>query len=332
MKTLKRKNDLRYGLGLRIGMAALLFCFMSSCDTLSGGLKPPRFEYTERLMGTDFSIVLYSADQKRADQAAKAAFERIRKIERVFSDYADNSEVTRLSKSSGSDTQMPVSDELWPVLLFCQDLSRRSEGAFDITVGPYVLLWRQARHSKTYPKAERLKQAAEFVGYQKLEIGRSLNSVKLTAPRMRLDFGAVAKGYAADQALLVLRAHRITMAMVDAGGDIVLGDPPPGRNGWRIFIESSPDEKGLILSNVGIATSGDRYQVLELDGKRYSHIIDPRTGQPVTTPIQVTVIAPNGQLADSLASTVSVMGVEAGRALAKSYGRVLVVAQPLEDE
>ena len=180
-----------------------------------------------------------------------------------------------------------------------------------MTVGPVVSLWRKARREKKLPEAARLAQALQAVGHKKLRLDSRRHTVQLLAPRMRLDLGAIAKGHAADEALKVLRRRGIRRALVAGGGDMALGDPPPGRKGWRIEIPSldarnAPPARFVLLANAGLATSGDLFQHAEIGGKRYSHIVDPRTGLALLGQFSATVTARKGIDADSLAKVVAV--------------------------
>jgi len=271
-----------------------------------------RYERSEKLMGVEFKFVLYAEGEEAANRAADAALSRVAELDAVMSDYQADSELNRLSRTAGSGESVPVSDDLWQVLSRSQQLSRRTGGAFDVTVGPLVKHWRRARRSGKMPELDRLREARESVGYRFLRLDAKRQSVELTRPNMRLDLGAIAKGYAADAALAVLAEHDICRAMVDASGDLAVGAPPPGEPGWRIGIArlspEGPPSRFLLLKNAAVATSGDAFQFVEIDGKRYSHIIDPRTGLGLTTRSSVTVVAPAGVTADSLASAVSVLG------------------------
>jgi thiamine biosynthesis lipoprotein len=194
-----------------------------------------------------------------------------------------------------------------------------------------VRLWRRARRQKKLPSRERLKQARAHVGYEFVRLDRDAQTVTLLKAGMRLDLGGIAKGYAADRALAVVREHGIGRALVDGSGDISIGDPPPGKPGWRIAVgnrlgtlTSQSEQEGgaaeqvaefLVLHNAAVATSGDAFQYVEIDGVRYSHLIDPHTGVGLTDHSTVTIIAPDGITADSLASAVSVLGPERGMKL-----------------
>jgi thiamine biosynthesis lipoprotein len=277
---------------------------------------PSRFEFSQIEMAVPVRIVLYAADEATADRAAEAAFARIRQLNGILSDYDPESELRRLCRESRAGNAVPVSKDLWQVLNHAQVLSERSGGAFDVTVGPLVRLWRRARRQHRMPSADRLEAARQRVGYRLLRLDPQRRAVELLKADMRLDLGGIAKGYAIDEALAVLREHGITRALVDAGGDIGLGDPPPDRPGWLIGVVSlepgTPPSRFLWLSRTAIATSGDTQQFVEIDGVRYSHLVDPRTGLGLTDHGTVTVIAPDCTAADALASAASVLGPERG--------------------
>ena len=286
-----------------------------------------RFELTQVEMAVPVKIVLYAPDATTATRAAKAALARVCQLNSILSDYDPESELRRL-ESSTQEGGTPVSEDLWRVLAHAQGLSERSEGGFDVTVGPVVRLWRRARRRTRLPSPERLTAARQLVDYRLVRLDPQRHAVRLLKPGMRLDLGGIAKGYAVDEALVVLKKAGIHRALVDAGGDIALGDPPPGKSGWRIGIarleadrpsggrgSRPPDGKPsrvLMLSRVAIATSGDTWQYVEIGGRRYSHIVDPRTGLGLTDHGSVTVVAPRGITADGLASAISVLGPEKG--------------------
>ena len=283
-----------------------------------------RFVFVEKHMGADFRLVLYVTTEKAARQAAEMAYKEVQRLNDILSDYEAESELSKLSETAGSGKLIPLSEDLWTVLSASQRLSHQTKGAFDVTVGPCVRLWRIARFRRTMPKAEKLSQGHKAVGFRHLKLFPEKRAARLDAPNMVLDLGGIAKGYAADRALAILREQGMRSALVDAGGDLALGDPPPGRKGWRIEIggRKHPDLPALELANCAVATSGDVEQFVEVDGKRYSHLIDPRTGIGLTTRLQVTVVAPSGMQADSLASTLNVLGPGKGSVLVKTLPQV----------
>jgi FAD:protein FMN transferase len=283
--------------------------------------KPPeqpaltRFEYLRAEMGVPFRMVFYARDKMRADSDAAAAFQRIKEINDIMSDYDSDSELNRLSQTSGQGRDVRVSQDLWVVLQRAQELAQSSHGAFDMTVGPYVNLWRQARRTGVLPDPARMERARQSVGYQLVRLDPERHAVRLLGPEMRLDLGGIAKGYAVDQAIKVLAQRGIERALVAGGGDLAVSGPPPGNAGWRIEIASldasnAPAPQFVRLAHAGISTSGDLFQRLDVDGKRYSHIVDPRTGMGLTDHSLVTVIAGDDITADSLTKVASVSSPE----------------------
>ena len=300
-------------MGIFCGLCLVLFASDGEHTTLS------RYESSEIHMGSRFRVVCYAAETEQLRNALALAFSRIAELDAMLSDYQSNSELNRLSRTAPSDRFVPISSELGEVLRTSRWVSCRSAGAFDVTVGPLTKLWRRARRRKQLPSRARLAQALEAVDFHAVRLGAGSKSARLLRRGMRLDLGGIAKGFAVDEALRCLRANGIQRALVDGGGDIAVGEPPPGRLGWSIAIsELDPDEEPqrfLLLRNQAVATSGDARQYVEIDGQRYSHIVDPRTGLGLQHRSRVTVVAASGMLADSMASAVSVLGSQAGVAL-----------------
>ncbi len=274
-------------------------------------------------MGVQARIVLYAPDQAAAERGAVAAFDRIAALDATMSDYRRDSELMRLAERGGTGP-VPVSADLFHVLRMAERLARLSGGAFDVTAGPLVQLWRKARNTRTLPAPEALETPRARSGYALLRLDAVDSTATLANKDMRLDLGGIAKGFAADEALATLRAHGLPHAMIEFGGDIVVGDAPPRERGaantpenaeagWRITEPLSG--RTFHLANAAISTSGDTVQFVVIDGVRYSHVLDPRTGIPLTSRIAVTVIAPEGILSDGLATMLSVLGPEAGMRL-----------------
>lgn len=292
-------------------MAALLACAAAADSPTAKPASLARYEFTEAHMGTQFRIVLYAEDAETARRVSTEAFDRIVRLDATMSDYRETSELMMACKRAAREW-VTVSDDLFRVLAASQAFARRSSGAFDITVGPVVQLWRRARRQNELPDAKKLADACRLVGYARLRLDARRRAMRLDSEGMRLDLGGIAKGYAADAALAILRRHGITSALVAAGGDIVVGDAPPGAQGWTIAVRSitANDEASMIhlrLVNAAVSTSGDAEQFVEINGTRYSHIIDPRTGQPLTGRRSVTVVARDGTTSDALATAASVL-------------------------
>ncbi|MEZ5943885.1 MAG: FAD:protein FMN transferase [Planctomycetaceae bacterium] len=307
-----------------IWMGTLLIAL--SCHSVGADVVLERFQYEQIRMGIPVNITLYAPSDSVANKAADAAYARFREIDRLLSDYDPDSELMRLC-AAPAKTPFPVSQETAYVLDYSLQLSRKTDGAFDVSVGHLTRLWRVARRRKRLPDQGKLDQALKLTGYQHIHVDLENRKVCLDLEGMQLDLGAIAKGFAADEALKAMQQHGVTRVLIDAGGDLVLGDPPPERESWKVAIEplrigkESESPVFLALSNCSVATSGDAYQHVEIEGVRYSHIVNPGTGLGLTTPSSVTVIAPTGILADALASAVSVLGPESGLKLVGTYSR-----------
>jgi thiamine biosynthesis lipoprotein len=291
-----------------LGLAAALSVAISEGPRA----KLVRFTFAEPHMGTTCRITLYGADERSAGEAATAAFARIAQLDDMMTDYRSSSELMRLCEKAGKGP-VPASDELFTVLTYGQEISKLSDGAFDVSVGPLVQLWRRARRTKLFPDPAQVAAARNLVGYGYITLDRTKRMVQLQKPGMRLDLGGIAKGYAADEALKILKRHGITSALVAVGGDIAASAGPPDAAGWKVGIAplhdpSSPPTLFVCLANAAVSTSGDAEQHVVIDGVRYSHIIDLRTGLPLTGRRSVTVVAPHGITADSLTKVVSVLG------------------------
>jgi thiamine biosynthesis lipoprotein len=301
---------------------ALLHFGLVAASAFAGKPALQRYEFTEPHMGTRFRVVLYAPDAATASRASAAAFARIARLDDSMSDYNSGSELMSLSRQAGGPP-VQVSEDLFRVLEKSQELARRTDGAFDITAGPVIRLWRRARRRSELPDPTELAQARELVGYKLLRLDPAKRTAQLFKPGMQLDLGGIAKGFAADEALAVLRQQGIDRALVAGGGDIAVGAPPPGKEGWRIGIAplQSPDAPPthfLTLHDAGVSTSGDTEQYVEIGGKRYSHIIDPRSGLALIGRSSVTVVAPSATATDSLATAASVLGLQQGLRLIKS--------------
>ena len=278
-----------------------------------------QFSYAQPKMGTIFQLILWAPDQKSADDAAEAAWPRIDQLNKTLSDYDPDSELNQLCRRTDHGPMaepVRVSDDLYEILEDSIEAARLSDGAFDITVGPLTRLQRQARKTGKLPDQAELRQAMQRVGWRYLRLIPESRRAQLLHEKMQLDVGGIAKGFTSDKVVTLLREKGITRALCGAAGDIATGDPPPGRPDWRIAIQSLADPEHVSdyvrIHNYGISTSGDTYRSAIVDGKRYSHIIDPRTGLGLTHRIGVTTVAPKGVVADWTATAISVLGPEKG--------------------
>jgi FAD:protein FMN transferase len=282
---------------LPYGRGSVLIAILLACVA-----RAERFEAAEPHMGTVVRITIYAA----GDAALKPAFARIAQLDDELSDYKPTSELNILCRTA-HDRPVAVSQDLYRLLEAAQHLAERSDGAFDVTIGPVTHLWRRG----DLPDRETLARC----GWRNLVLRNG--TAWLTLAGMQLDLGAIAKGYAADEALAVLRARGVKRALVAVSGDIAAGDPPPGKKGWTIKVE--PGGREVLLNNAAISTSGDDEQFIDVGGVRYSHILDPKTGLGLTNHLAVTVIAKRGLDADPLATTLSILGEQRGRAMLERY-------------
>ena len=267
-----------------------------------------RLTVSRPAMGTPWSVTVAAADTTGAGAAIARAYARVEAVERVASDYRTDSEINTLRPG-----WQRVSPDLHRLVRASRRLYRRSGGAFDVTVGHLTRLWRRAFRQQQFPDPQDVHRARTQVQGQALRAG-PFRRVYLP-PGSRLDFGGIAKGYGIDAAAEVLRAAGFDRYLIDGGGDLLLGEPPPGATGWRVQVPGGT----LDTARVAVATSGSAFRYLEHDGKRYSHIIDPRTGYGITDPRSVTVLAPTATHADGLASALSVLGEGKRKALLLRY-------------
>jgi thiamine biosynthesis lipoprotein len=278
---------------------------LTGCASTRSSLE--RFEYSRLLMGVEARVTLYAPDEATAIDAARAAFDRIGELDAVMSDYRAHSELNRLCDRAGGPP-VEVSDDLFHVLAVSVEVSEASDGAFDVTVKPLVDLWREARRTKELPTPERVAAARSRVGWRRIHLDREHRTVALDAGT-RLDLGGVAKGFACQSALSVLGEHGIDSALMEMGGDVAIGDAPPGHKGWKIQIGDGPATT-IVLANTSLATSGDSEQYVEIEGQRYAHVIDPRTGLGALRSLTAVVAARDGAVADAWATAVALLGCD----------------------
>ncbi|MGL6225388.1 MAG: FAD:protein FMN transferase [Thermoguttaceae bacterium] len=327
----------------------LLILFIG--PTMLYGLE--RFVFEQMQMGVPVKIILYTDSAEKAESVAQKAFNRFEQLNAIMSDYDNESEIVRLARNNDqrfvlfppslTDTEpatdkeqcvnreegqaqpdedgwFPISNDLFFVLEQARHFGQISKGAFDVTISPLVQIWRRAKRQRKWPRSEEIETARNSLGLPLWELRESDHSIRFAQKGMRLDLGGIAKGYAIDQAFELIQQEGINVVLVDAGGDMRLGDPP--MNGWTVTIgpleHDGTPRWSMNLDNRAIASSGDTFQYFELDGKRYSHIIDPRTGFPLVNQALVTVFATTAIEADALASAISVLGPEQGLQLVES--------------
>lgn len=275
-------------------------------------------------MGTFARIIAVAKNPATGEKCVKAGLEEIRKVDELMSDYKEDSEVSLINNEAARKA-VEVSESTYKVLKKSLEFSQLTDGAFDITVGPLVDMFNKTKKEHVAPPPEQIEQTKLKVGFEKLILDDKNRTVRFAVDGMRIDLGGIAKGYAVDKAVEAARRGGAVGGMVDIGGDVrCFGAPPEGREDWRIGLQD-PNSAiegmggGLVLTltvtKAAVATSGDYEQFAMIDGKRYSHILNRRTGTSVEGLSSVTIIAENATDADALATSVSVMGPEKGIAL-----------------
>ena len=286
-------------------------------------------------MGSSFNIIFYHADSLEAVSISKECFALVDSLNNIFSDYSSTSEVGRLASMPVVKDQK-VSNELYKMILYSKYVWTDSDKTFDISIGALTQLWRKAKAEKRFPADTEIKQAKSLSGFQHVVINKKPQTISLKQNGVRLDFGGIVPGYAAQKVIDFLKFKNINIALADASGDIVMSDPPPGKMGWSIAINLPESEnelwdKKLELKNCAVSTSGDVYRFMIHDDKKYSHIIDPRTGYGVTSLRNVTAISKDGRIADWLATACSILPIKQALKLARKKRAALLIAT-LENE
>lgn len=301
-------------LAARVLPAALLVSIAASAWAAHAvTLKDPRGP-----MGSRFEISAVHADPVRCQAAIDAAYAEIDRIEALISEWRESSKVSEINRQAGV-APVEVPKELANLVRRSLKVSALTDGAFDITFHTVGRLWNFKSRTSPVPAKEAIEAALADTGYRHVLLDGKKSTVYLDRKGTRIGFGAIGKGYAANRAVFVLKEHGVTGGVVNAGGDLVIfGTQEDGRP-WRIGI-ANPLERSrtfawLDTTEQAVVTSGNYENYIEVDGRRLSHILDPRTGWPVEELRSVTIVCPDGELADALATGVSVLGVEKGLAL-----------------
>jgi FAD:protein FMN transferase len=256
-----------------------------------------RLELTEEAMGSSFTLVLFGPDRAGLEAAAAAAFAEAHRLDRMLSNYLADSEWSAMNRDAAS-RPVRVTPELFALLSNCLEYSRKSEGAFDITVGPLTRIWGFYKGEGNMPQPQEVKDALNRVGYRHVQLDPAPRTVRFARPGMDLDPGGIGKGYAVDRMVEVLKQAGVRIALVSASGSSIygLGAPPDEPQGWPITIRDPRDPSAaaahVFLENTSLSTSGSYEKFFWAEGRTYSHIVDPRTGYPAQGTSAVSVLAP----------------------------------------
>lgn len=271
------------------------------------------------VMGTLLRVTARAPDSATARSAIEAGMRAVARVDSLMSTYKPDSEVSALGRAAGTGEWIPLSAETVEVLAAALDWARRSGGAFDPTVEPLMEAWGFRSDEPRRPDPAALARARALVGWEGVELDRSGGRARIQRPGGKLDFGAIAKGYALDRAVAAMRGSGALAGMVDLGGNVnVFGRPLSARERWVLGVRHPRATRTLMatvtLDSGSVSTSGDYEQLFEEGGVRYGHVMDPREGAPARGVVAVTAVAPDGMTADALSTLLFVLGPERGKA------------------
>lgn len=272
-------------------------------------------------MACAYTIVAYGPDAQALPRIIEAAFDEVDRIDRLMSHYRPESPLSRLNRDAGLGPVV-VEPELFDFIALCLRHSRESDGAFDITVGPLMKAWGFFQGEGRVPDDHEVRELRSRIGHAHVVMDPARKTVRFDRPGVELDLGGIAKGYAVDRVVSLLRQHEVGAALVSAGGSTLFGlGAPPGRPGWDVSVEDPTDPRRIAwtvrLKNRSLSVSGSAFKSFERDGVKYSHIMDPRTGRPVPDMLSVAVLAETGTAGDALDDAFFVLGLEKSRGYLK---------------
>jgi thiamine biosynthesis lipoprotein len=310
----------------------LLFALVPSSATRPAGAGPRtlrRYEASRMSMANAYAIVAYGEDASALPRILDAAFDEVDRIDRLMSHYKPESPLSRLNREAAAGP-VAVDAELFDFLSECLRYARESDGAFDITVGPLMKTWGFFRGGGRLPGAAEIEEVRARVGYAHVVLDPARRTVRFDRPGVELDLGGIAKGYAVDRVVALLRREGVAAALVSAGGSTIygMGSPPDG-GGWEVTLQdpagSERSAMTVRLEDRALSVSGSSEKSFERDGVRYSHIMDPRRGRPVQDVLSVAVLAPTGTAGDALDNAFFVKGVENSERLLRQYPQTEVL-------
>ncbi|MGH9342772.1 MAG: FAD:protein FMN transferase [Terriglobia bacterium] len=312
--------------GRILGGLVILLALCLLPETMTASSPSGQFVYKKQYsMGTVYEIVAYSPSMNRASQAIDAAFMAIAALDHMMSNYDAQSDLSRLNREAHFHA-VRVPPDLFQVIQDSLVYSRASDGKYDVTVAPLVDVWKSAMRGGEPPSAARINRLRGCVGYRKVQLIPT-DRIEFHSPCLRIDLGSIAKGYAVDRAVKILRSQNIQSALINAGGSTLYGmGAPPGRAGWSIRLRdpSGRVEPEVILRDDSVSTSEQEEESL-IDADEFGHIIEPITGQPVRSDFAVSVVAKTGTATDGLSTTLFLMGPNNGAQLVRKLPDVAAI-------
>lgn len=302
-------------------LPALALGILSSCDHIEHSTRETY------VMGTYATVTVYAADRETAAEAAAEALGELHRIETVMSNWLEDSEISRLNRESRG-SPYKVSGELFSLIDSSLHYSDLTSGSFDITARPLVRLWGFQGGTAKLPTRNEIEDARNLIGHGRIILDRDSSTV-VVPEGMSLDLAGIAKGYALDRSVALMKERGITSAVINLGGNVFALGHPPGKAGWTVGIRD-PNKRDRIVGSIklkdeAIATSGNYENYVVIDGVRYGHIIDPRTGRPAEGILSVSVVAPTALASDALATGLFVLGPGAGRSIVESMNSIRAV-------
>lgn len=273
------------------------------------------YKRTLKLMGSSFDITVVGKDSVTANKHIDTAIAEIKRIEKLISSWDENSQTSKINRNAGI---MPVTvdSELYDLIRNTIGISKLTDGAFDISYASMDRIWKFDGSMTVMPSEKEIAASVAKVGFQYIELDKENSTVFLKLEGMKIGFGAIGKGYAADSAKSLLIKKGVPSGIINASGDMNTWGKQPNGSEWKVAITNPLDKNKVFallpITNGAVVTSGNYEKYVKFNGKRYTHIIDPRTGYPSSGIISVTVFAPKAELADALATSIFVMGIEAG--------------------
>ncbi len=335
-KRFSRAHGLRF-VTIALIVLGLVTAVMMRGKRVLGGKTQASLTLTRQLLGTWVSITVVAADEKTSEAHIEAAFDRIAELDRLMSTYKEDSELSRVNRRAG-EGPVAVSEDLFAAISAGVKWCRLSHGAFDIAVSPLLDLWRTCARADRLPTQEEIAALQPLFGAGRIELDAGARSVKFPVEGMRLDLGGLGKGYCADEVVELLKERGVRKALVAVAGDVyALGTRQDGLP-WRVGVQDPrrPDSRSALLtvlelSDMAVSTSGNYQRYVEIQGRRYSHIVDPRTGKTADRVPSVTVIARDTLISDILGTALSVLGVEEGIEFVEEMPSVEALFVTIED-
>jgi thiamine biosynthesis lipoprotein len=309
-------------------LSFLILAFLAALP-LSAQERSVRYEASHDAMGTDFTVVAYGRDAKYLGEVANEVFEEIDRLDDQMSNYKPESEISALNRDAARRA-MIIEPALFALIQDSWRYSRETDGAFDITVGPLMRAWGFFRGQGRVPNRAELAKVIERLGYRHVRLDAERREVQFDREGVELDLGGIAKGYAVDHAVAILRENGVTAALVSSGTSSLYAlGAPPGERGWKVNVRD-PFEAGRVgdvvwLKDYSLSASGSYEKFFTLDGKTYAHIMDPRTGRPVENMLASTVLAPRATQSDALSTAFFVLGPQTSRTYLATHPNLAVI-------